>query len=107
MRNVAEVRCCSGRYVLFVNDLALVMQGDKCRCGDLPEEVYDPIPEEELKSAHIGGTPIKDLPIKTVRFFRGDFYGLIWNVKMLRYVADEINKSIQPSMLEKIENAVD
>ncbi|MGD0900958.1 MAG: hypothetical protein ABR915_24255 [Thermoguttaceae bacterium] len=84
---LADVRFCCGRYVLFVAGIAVAMEGDKCRDGNLPERVLAPIPEEELAAASIEGKPAKDLPIGLVRFFRGD----CWNRAMLEWVAERIN----------------
>lgn len=86
-KQIAEVRCTCGRMVLFVAGIALAMEGDKCRDGSLPESVLEPIPEEELARATIGGKPVKDMPIEVVRFFRGDY----WTGPMLEYVAGRIN----------------
>ena len=84
---IASVSLCCGRHCLFVAGIVVAMEGDKCRSADLPEEVHDPIPPEELEHASIGGQSIREMPIEIVRFFRGD----VWNKKMLEYVADKIN----------------
>jgi hypothetical protein len=84
---LAEVGFSCGRHYLSVAGIAVAMEGDKCRDGGMPEEVYDPIPPEELENATIGGKPVKDMPIKMVRFFRGD----VWTKKMFDYVAGRIN----------------
>ncbi len=86
-KSIAKVLFSCGRHYLSVAGVALAMEGDKCRDGDLPEEVYEPIPEEELNRATIGGKPIRDMPMDVVRFFRGD----CWTKKMLEYVAVRIN----------------
>jgi len=86
---IAEVLFSCGRHYLSVAGIAVAMEGDKCRDGNFPEDVYDPIPEEELRTATIGGKPVKDMPMKVVRFFRGDR----WNVPMLNYAADKINET--------------
>jgi hypothetical protein len=65
------------------------MEGDRCRDGNLPEEVMPPIPPEELEHGSIGGKPCKDLPISTIRWFRGDN----WTWVMLKYIADKINET--------------
>jgi hypothetical protein len=85
---LAEVVCWGGRLHLRVAGFYLATEGDKCRDGNLPEEVYSPIPEAELERATIGGKPVKDLPADVVRFFRGD----IWNERMLEFVAEAINR---------------
>jgi len=86
--DIAEVGLSCGRYYLSVAGIVLAMEGDKCRDASLPESVLSPIPQDELEYATIGGKPVKDLPIETVRFFRGD----CWNKKMLDYVAKKINE---------------
>lgn len=86
---LAQVLSSCGRYYLSVAGIVVAMQGDRCREGDMPDEVYDPIPEEELASATIGGKPVRDMEPKVVRFFRGDN----WNLLMLRYAADRINET--------------
>lgn len=86
---IAKVFLSMGRWHLKVAGFVLATEGDKCRDANLPEEVFDPIPEEELARASIGGKPAKELPIEMVRWFRGDN----WNEKMMRYVADKINES--------------
>ena len=83
---IAEVRASCGRYYLCVAGIAVAMQGDQCR-AELPESCFDPIPERELAQASIGSKPASELPIRVVRFFRGDQ----WTEKMLRYAADQIN----------------
>lgn len=89
---LAEVNTFAGRYYLSVAGVVVAMQGDPCRDGELPEEVLDPIPQEELERATIGDKHASELPIKVVRFFRGDR----WTLKMLEYVAGTINES-QPA----------
>ena len=84
---LAEVLFTCGRHYLNVAGIAVAMEGDPCR-EMLPEECLEPISKEELENATIGGTPARDLPIGTVRFFRGDK----WTKKMLEYAADQINK---------------
>lgn len=78
-----------GRYILMVNGLALAMEGDPCRCF-LPEEILDPIPEDEMKSTSIGGVAISEMPIDVVRMFRPSR----WTKKMLDYVAEKINAAV-------------
>ena len=87
---VAEVVCCMGRLHLRVAGFYLATEGDKCRDGNLPEEVLPPIPAEELEHATIGDKRAKDLPIGVVRFFRGD----LWTGEMLEYVAEKINATL-------------
>jgi hypothetical protein len=87
---LAEVVLNTGRWHLRVAGWYLATEGDKCRDGNLPEQVLPPISPEELKRATIGGRPAKDLPIDMVRLFRGD----CWTEKMLRYVADQINAAL-------------
>lgn len=84
---IADVKCSCGRQVLFVAGFAVAMEGDMCRDGSLPESVLPAIPDDELATASIGGKPAKDMPIRMVRFFRGDR----WTGEMLRHVADRIN----------------
>jgi hypothetical protein len=88
MRDIAEVIYSMGRCHLKVAGFVLATEGDKCRDGNLPEDVFEPIPSEELEHAMIGGHRAKDLPIEMVRFFRGD----VWNQNMIKYVANEINR---------------
>jgi hypothetical protein len=85
---LAKVVVSMGRYHLMVGGFDLATEGDQCRAESLPEDVLPPIPEEELARASIGGRPAKEMPIDIVRFFRG----ACWTEKMLRYVADEINR---------------
>jgi hypothetical protein len=87
---LAIVRCCTGRWCLFVAGIVLAVEGDKCRDGNLPESVLPPIPPEELEHAAIGGEPAKDMPVEMVRWFRGD----CWNEAMLEYVAGKINEAV-------------
>lgn len=87
---IADVVLSCGRWHLRVAGFYLATEGDKCRDGNLPEHVFDPIPPEELAQASIGGKPAGELPIDVVRFFWGDN----WNEKMLRYVADGINRAV-------------
>lgn len=86
---IAEVVYSMGRCHLMVAGFVLATEGDKCRDGSLPEEVLPPIPQEELEHATIGDKRAKDLPIKMVRWFRGD----CWNEEMIRYVAEKINQT--------------
>lgn len=86
--SLAEVRLSCGRLYLSVAGIAVAMEGDKCRYSNMPEEVFDPIPEHEMATATIGGKPCKDMPVEVIRFFRGD----VWNERMLKWVADRINK---------------
>ena len=83
---IAKVRLTCGRLVLFVADIAIAMEGDKCRHG-LPNGIAEPIPSEELEGASIGGKPCKDLPIELVRFFRGE----VWRCESLQWAAERIN----------------
>jgi len=85
---LAEVRLSCGRFYLSVAGIAVAMEGDKCREGDLPDEVYPPIPDEELATATIGGEPIADMDPRIIRVFRGER----WTESMLRYVAGRINE---------------
>lgn len=87
MSGKAEVGFSCGRHYLKVSGIILAMEGDPCRDGGLPEDVYEPIPEAELSSATIGGKPSSEIPLKLVRFFRGDR----WTEKMLEYAASRIN----------------
>ncbi len=84
---LADVRLCCGRHCLFVAEIAVAMEGDRCRTSSIPEQFLPPIPEEEMKSASIGGVPIKEMAVEIVRFFRGDN----WTPAMLQWVADKIN----------------
>jgi hypothetical protein len=86
----AEVVLSMGRYHLRVGGFYLATEGDKCRNGNLPEEVLPPIPPEELEKARVGGKPVNDMPINIVRWFRGDN----WDERMMRYVAEQINKQV-------------
>jgi hypothetical protein len=88
---LAEVRFTCGRCYLSVAGIVVAMEGDQCRDGDMPNEVYDAIPDRELETASIGGEPIKDMPIEVVRFFRGSN----WTEKMLEYAASKINATSQ------------
>lgn len=87
MNQKAGVGFSTGRHYLKIAGIILAMEGDPCRDGELPEDVYDPIPEEELAGASIGGRQASELPMKVIRFFRGDR----WTQKMLEYVAATIN----------------
>lgn len=87
MKDLAETRVCCWRHFLFVAGVAVAMEGDPCRDGDLPEEVLLPIPADEMERATIDGKPIKDMPTDVVRVCRGDN----WTPKMLDYVAAKIN----------------
>lgn len=91
MKQLAEVRFTCGRAVLFVADIAVAMQGDKCR-HSLPEHVAEPIPESELEIATIGDKRACDLPMEVVRFFRGDR----WTVDGLKWAAERINTAAKP-----------
>lgn len=84
---LAEVLFSCGRHYLNVAGIAVAVEGDRCRDGDMPDDVYDPIPPEELERGTIGGQPIKGMDVKMVRFFRGDN----WTKKMLEYAARRIN----------------
>ena len=87
---IARVACVCGRSVLYVAGFAVAMEGDKCRDSNIPYELTDPIPEEELATATIGGQPAKNLPIDVVRIFRGER----WTPAMLEYVANKINEAV-------------
>jgi hypothetical protein len=69
---LAEVLLSTGRYYLSVGGFALAMEGDACRDGDFPDELYDAIPEEERLTATIRGS--------------------LWNKGMLTFVAERINE---------------
>lgn len=86
---LAHVGLACGRLVLFIADIPVAMEGDTCR-AILPEEVTETIAPEELARATIGGKSCKDLPIRLVRFFRGDN----WHSKSLEWAADEINQTV-------------
>jgi hypothetical protein len=86
---LAEVRCCCGRTCLFVAGIVLAMEGDRCRSNDIPEEVLEPVPEEELRSSMAGLSPAMDIPVNFVRFFLGDN----WTPRMLQWSANRINES--------------
>ena len=94
---LAEVMLCMGCLHLFVAEVVLATEGDKCRDGDLPDEMYDPIPPQELESAWIGDKRAKDLDLKLVRFFCGN----TWNEAMLRYVAEKINRAAREALAGK------
>jgi hypothetical protein len=85
----AEVGFSTGRYFLSVAGVIVAAEGDKCR-DILPESVCEPIPEDELDRAWIGGERAKDVPLHIVRFFRGDS----WRKKSLQWAADRINAVI-------------
>jgi hypothetical protein len=87
--SIAEVNTFAGRYYLSVAGVVIATQGDPCRDNEFPEEVLDPIPQNELEHARIGDKRAAELPIEVVRFFRGDR----WTPKMLEYVAEKINAS--------------
>lgn len=86
---LATVGLSCGRQYLKVAGVIVAMEGDKCRDSDIPEDILPPIPLFELDNARIGDKLAKDLPIKVVRFFRGDD----WNGKMLQWAADKINNA--------------
>ena len=88
MKLIANVYFSCGRSYLSVAGIVVAMEGDPCRDNEFPEAVLPPIPAEEWDHATIGGKPIKGMPIKSVRFFRGHN----WNVDMLQYAADRINE---------------
>lgn len=83
---IAEVKFSTGRHYLSVAGIAVAVEGDKCR-DTLPEEVSEPIPEDELNNAWIGDKRAKDLPLDIVRWFRGER----WRPESLRWAADRIN----------------
>jgi len=85
---IAEVFLACGRYVLFVADIAVAMEGDKCR-HQLPEEVASPIPQSELERSYVGETKCSEMPIDVVRFFRGD----MWTKASLDWAAKTINET--------------
>jgi hypothetical protein len=84
---LAQVKFSCGRSYLSVAGIALAMEGDKCRDGDLPPEIYEPIPEHEMEHGTIGGEPVKGMDPALIRFFRGS----CWTEGMLKYAADKIN----------------
>jgi hypothetical protein len=86
----AEIVFSMGRCHLKIGGFYLATEGDKCRDGNLPEELFSPIPQEEIDRATIGGKPAGDISIEIVRWFRGDN----WNEHMMRYVAEQINKQV-------------
>jgi hypothetical protein len=88
---LAEVLLSCGRQYLSVAGIAVAVEGDKCRTSSLPDDVYDPIPAEEMETATIGGKPIKDMEPSVIRFFRTDN----WTPKMLEFVAEKINQAAQ------------
>lgn len=92
MEPLAEVRLTCGRLVLFVADIAVAVQGDRCR-HELPNEVAERIPSNELERASIGGKSCKDLPLPLVRFFRGQN----WDKKSLEWAAEQINERSEKS----------
>lgn len=85
---LAEVTCCCGRLVLYVGGVAVAMEGDPCR-QQLPVDVMELIPKEELETATIGGKPCKDMPLEVIQFFRGEN----WSGKSLEWAAAKINKA--------------
>jgi hypothetical protein len=85
---IAEVLLSCGRYYLSVAGISLAIEGETCREGNLPDQLYDTVPEEEFANATIGGRPIRNLNPAMVRVFRGS----LWNKEMLEYVADRINQ---------------
>ncbi len=87
MTKIAEVRFSCGRAFLFVAGIAVAMQGEVCH-QQIPEEFAEPIPEEEMRTAHIGGKPISELPMDVVRFFRPEN----WTVQSLTWAAAQINE---------------
>ena len=89
---IAEARFGCGRSYLSVADVVLAMEGDKCRDGDMPNEVYDPIPAHEYETATIGGESINGMDECLIRVFRGS----TWTPKMLKFVADKINAATKP-----------
>lgn len=89
---LAEVRLTCGRYVLFVAGLAVAMEGDQCR-QDLPDDVAEPIPQDELERATIGGQPCNDMPLSVVRTFRGE----LWRLQSLEWAATQINAAAAPT----------
>lgn len=84
---IASVRFSTGRHYLNVAGISVAVEGDKCR-DMLPEEVSEPIPQEELERATIGDKRATDLPLHIVRFFRGE----CWRKESLEWAADRINK---------------
>jgi len=86
MSNIAEVCFSMGRSYLKVGGVIVAVEGDKCR-EILPVEAADPIPEEELAQATIGGKPAKDMPPHLIQFFRGE----CWREKSLEWAAKRIN----------------
>jgi len=86
-KKLAEVGFSTGRYFLKVAGIIVAMEGDAYRGMEIPEEFLEPIPQDELETATIGGKPVQDMPVGIVRFFRGDR----WTEKMLQFTADKIN----------------
>lgn len=87
---IAEVNSYCGRSVLHVAGVAVAMEGDACR-HNLPDEVAEPIPADELEHAMIGDKLAKDLPLDVVRFFRGER----WRPASLKWVATVINEAVE------------
>ena len=85
---LATVGFSCGHHYLEVAGIVLAMEGDACRTTKIPIELEEPIPEEELNSASIGGKPIKEMDPAVVRFFRGSR----WNKAMLEWTANQINR---------------
>lgn len=90
MTKLAEVLFSCGRYFLSVGGFTLAMEGDKCRCGDIPGDILPLISKYEMQTATIGGKPISEIEIDIVKFFRGDN----WTKEMMEYVADSINNKV-------------
>lgn len=90
-KRLAEVGFSCGRSYLSVAGIAVAMEGDKCRDGDMPEEVYEEIPEFEMAHGTIGGKPVKGMEPALIRFFRGS----CWTRKMLEYAAKVINEKAE------------
>ena len=83
---IAEVFLSCGRHFLSVAGIVVACEGDPCReC--LPDDIAEPIPDDELISSWIGEHKAADLPKAVVRFFRGEK----WTPRSLRWAADKIN----------------
>lgn len=87
LKPLAVVGFTCGRHYLDVAGIAVAMEGDMCR-QLLPSDVAEPIPEDELKLATIGGKPCSELPLDLVRTFRGER----WTPKSLQWAAGTINQ---------------
>jgi len=93
-KQLAEGCFSCGRSYLSVAGICVAIEGDRCREAELPDEVYEPIPADELATATIGGKPVAGMESRVVRFFRGSN----WTDKMLEYVAEQINKAAKETL---------